>query len=100
MSDDSKSKFVTVGEAMANVEQIIATVEEVFSTIEANLVESLTGNVPDESLTLLRAQIQEDKAVALLKLRRQFSLEGLRRFLESRKSRDEAGRLANKEINE
>ena len=86
MIENEKSKFVTVGEAMATGERIVAAVEETLATLEARLVESFSGKVPDEVLKLIRVQVREHKIVGLLKLKRRLSPEGLQRFLESKET--------------
>lgn len=83
MSDDKKPKFVTVGEALAMFERMVAAFEEEASTLEVELVESFAGKVPDEALKLIRVQVRENKTVALLKLKRSLSPEGLRLLLKT-----------------
>ena len=86
MSENSKSKLMTIDDTMAYAERIIAAHEEAFATVDAKLVESLSGKVSDEALILARAQMQEGLNVALLKLKRRLSSEGLRQFLESKET--------------
>lgn len=84
MIENEKSKFVTVGEAMETSERIVAAFDGALVDLENRLVESFAGMVPDDALTLVRAEIREFRTVSMLKMKRRLSPAGLQRHLESK----------------